>query len=326
MRALVVTNMFATPELPHEGSFVEDQIRSLRDLGHEVEMYPVHRTGQGMRVYRGLGSAVAERVAEHPPDIVHVAYGGVMAYTVTRSVRAVPVVVSFCGSDLLGADVGGAATRLRERVGVLASRRAARRAAAVIVKSTELRDALPRTEAPVWLIPNGVDLSRFAPRDRGEARRALGWDEAARIVLFPAQPSRPEKRYALARAAVDALGAGVARLEVLDGIPPADVPAHMNAVDAVLLTSAHEGSPNVVKEALACDVPVVSVDVGDVRERIEGVPGCAVVPDEPEAIARALRAAFDAERTGAGPARVADLSLERVAERVVEAYASALSR
>jgi glycosyltransferase involved in cell wall biosynthesis len=329
VRVLVVTNVYPSPDRPFSGTFVHDQVESLHALGLELDVLHVRRHAAGAGIYRGLGGRVRDQARDTGADVVHVMYGGVMAESVTRAVDEIPVVVSFCGTDLLGGRAGSLVTRVRERVGVLASRRAARRADAVIVKSSALRAALPAGLADdrVWLIPNGVDTDRFAPAPREAARSALDWPPDERIVLFPAAPNRPEKRFELARDAVAELERttpGV-RLHMLEGVAHRDVPTWLNAVDAVVLTSLHEGSPNVVKEALACCTPVVSVDVGDVRERIDGVPGCAVAAADPVSLASALGAALRAERDCAGRARIEELSHPRVAAQIAGIYAGIVS-
>jgi glycosyltransferase involved in cell wall biosynthesis len=322
--ALVVTNMYPSPERPALGTFVADQVRGLRDAGVKIELVYVDRTGGGRRAYGELAAAVRRAVAAAAPDLVHVMYGGVMADVVTRTVRDRPVLVAFCGSDLLGGRATRGVVRWSERYGVLASARAARRAAGITVKSRNLFEALPSgVHERTWIVADGVDLARFRPLDRRECRAALGLDADATHVLFPAAPHRPEKRYALAAAAVARLD-GV-ELQTLGGVRHADVPLWINAADAVLLTSLYEGSPNVVKEALACNVPLVSVDVGDVRERIEGVDGCFIAPAEPEALAAKLSEALGRGRI-AGRERVQEVSLERINARLLEIYGALTSR
>jgi glycosyltransferase involved in cell wall biosynthesis len=249
-----------------------------------------------------------------------------MAESVTRAIRDRPVLVTFHGTDLLAGRAGGLLHALSLRVGVVASHRAARRAAGVIVVSTTLLDALPRDldRSRVWVIPNGVDLKLFRPLERSECQRTLGWDPARRHVLFPASPSRPVKRFALAEAAValaNENGADV-QLHALDGVAHEDVPVWLNAASAVLLTSAHEASPVIVKEALACNVPVVSVDVGDVGERIAEVDGCFIAAPTPGDLADKLARTLAHPGRIAGREGIAELSLERIAIRVRAIYAS----
>ena len=318
--------MYPTPAAPHSGPFVAQQVESLRRMGVDVDVLHFPRHEFGRKVYRSLGSIVKERVTMTDPDLVHVAYGGIMAEAVTRSIRDRPVLVTFHGTDLLAERAKGILDAVTLRLGVWASRRAARRAAGVIVVSGNVAQALPRSinRSRVWVIPNGVDLSMFRPLHRVECQRTLGWDPARIHVLFPASPARPEKRFGLARGTVELLerkGAAV-ELHTLDGVPHDDVPIWLNAASAILLTSVHEGSPVVVKEALACNVPVVSVDVGDVRARIEGIEGCSIAAPTETDLAEKLQRAIDRKLPIDGRDRIAELSLERIAVRVRDIYAT----
>jgi teichuronic acid biosynthesis glycosyltransferase TuaC len=325
VHVLVVTNMYPTAEIPNAGPFVADQVASLRKVGVHVDVLHVARPEGGRGVYWRLGRKVEEAVAASEPDLVHVAYGGVTAYLVTRAIRDRPVLVTYHGSDLdAGRSNAAPLDALALRVGILASRRAARRAAGIIVVAPHLYDLLPRSvdRARVWIVPNGVDLSRFRPLERRECQRRLGWDPARGHVLFPASPHRPEKRFELAETSVallDRRGANV-ELHTLDGIAHDDVPIWLNAANAILLTSTREASPVVVKEALACNVPVVSVDVGDVRERIAGIAGCFIADSTPDDLADKLDRALRRRERISARHGIAELSLESVAERVRGIY------
>jgi glycosyltransferase involved in cell wall biosynthesis len=323
MRVLFVTNSLPTPERPALGAFVADQIESVRETGADAEVLLADRATLGaLRAYRGLGPALREAVDRDRPDVVHVMYGGVMAGVVTRTVRERPVLVSFCGSDVLGGRAGGVAG-VSERLGLLASRRAARMAAGVVVKSRALLGGLPALDpSRTWILPNGVDLSAFAPQDQAACQAALGLDPGRRHVIFPASPQRPEKRFPLAEAAVAALDPALrVELHALDGEPRERFATWLNAADVILMTSAYEGSPNAIKEALACEVPVVSVDVGDVAERIAGIDGCHLAAAEPEDLAAKLALALGRGGRVDARDRMLELSRERVAERLCEIYA-----
>ncbi len=323
LRVLMVTNMYPTAAAPDDGTPVADEHVALEAAGCDVELLHVPREGGTRRVYLGLGRRVEQLVETTAPDVVAVMYGGVTADLVTRAVSDVPVVLTFRGTDLLGGRGRGLVHGLSRRYGVIASRRAAPRAAGIVVKSRNLLDALPtRVGRPrVWIVPDGVDLDRFRPRDRDECRSRLGWAAGRRHVLFPGSPLRPEKRFALAEAAVARAGGDV-ELHALVGVRHADVPIWLNASDAVLLTSVHEGSPNVVKEALACNVPVVSVDVGDVREWIGTVDGCALAEPTPEDLAVNLVQVLERDGPVVGRERVEGIAVDRVAARMLGIYAS----
>jgi len=253
-----------------------------------------------------------------------------MALLATRAVRDRPVLVQFRGSDLLGSRAEGSVRRFTVHLGVLASRRAAVRAEGAIVVSERLRAALPTGAADgnVWVVPSGIDLERFAPLDREECRARLGWAAGRRHVLFPASATRPEKRYGLAEAAVGRLRETGSEVDLhqLDEVGHAEVPTWINASDAVLLTSTHEGSPNSVKEALACNVPVVAVDVGDVRERLAHVDGCFVAAATAEDLSAKLSLVLSAGGRVDGRPTLAEISLERTAERLREVYQTVLER
>jgi teichuronic acid biosynthesis glycosyltransferase TuaC len=330
LRVLVVTNMYPTSEKPAGGVVVEQQVQSLRKLGLDVEVLHLDRGSYGRRVYWKLPRDLRRAVEQGQPALVHVTYGGVMAFLATRAVRDRPVVVYFRGSDLLGSSADALPRRFTIHLGVRASRRAALRASGVMVDSENLRAALPRgaAEGNVWVVPSGIDLDRFLPLDQDECRAWLGWDSGRRHVLFPSPASRPEKRYSLAKAAVARLRATGCEVDLheLDGVAHADVPTWINASDAVLLTSTHEGSPNVVKETLACNVPIVAVDVGDVRRRLAGVTGCYVAAPTAEDLAAKLSLVLSAGGRVDGRSTLGDISLERTAERLCEIYQTVLER
>lgn len=323
MRVLVATNMYPHEQDPVEGIFVAEQVESLRDSGLEVDLEVVPRTSSGPGVYRRLAARVRTSVARSRPDVVHAMYGGVFAHEVARGAGALPMVVSFCGSDLLGDPLAGWATRASAAVGVRASHRVARRAAAVVVKSESLARALPRgvPRERVVVVPNGVDTGHFRPLDPATCRQRLGWTGPGPHVVFGARP-RPVKRLWLAAAAVDLLRAehpDVA-LHVPEEVDRASMPAWLNAADVVVLTSRHEGSPNVIKEALACGARIVAVPVGDVPERLRGVGGAAVVGDDPAEIAAGIRSVLAVDRDGRAAPSAVDLSLPAQAARLEELY------
>jgi glycosyltransferase involved in cell wall biosynthesis len=328
MRILAVTNMYPTPQNQASGIFVEQQIKGLRQIGLEVEVCIVDRTSKGMGAYWGASAQIRAKVVRDQPDVVHVMYGGVLADITTRAVYHTPVVVSFCGSDLLGEPLAGSLRRWLASYGVWASHRAVRRARGIVVKSRNLQDALPDYVNPlkIRIIPNGIDLDRFKPLDRHTCRDQLRWHASRFHVLFASPAGASCKRPELARAAVQALnGLGIdAELHQLAGVPHHEVPVWLNASNVLLLTSLTEGSPNIVKEALACDLPVVSVEVGDVGERIRGIEGCYLGLSEPGDLAAKLHMVHAGTGRVAGRGKIQELSLKRVALRLREFYSELL--
>jgi glycosyltransferase involved in cell wall biosynthesis len=319
--------MYPTPEDPTFGSFVASQMTSIAGAGAAVDVCFINGRRSAW-AYLAAPLGVRRRARRGRFDVVHAHYGlsGFVA-----GFQPLPLVVSFCGDDLLGTPDGRGGHTPKSRVIRRLSLVAARRADGIICKSDELRDQLPRgaLRDRARVIPNGVDTSRFAPGDRLAARRRLGVSPDAKLVLFPhTRREARRKRFDLAEAALAALGCQglAAELWVVNGVAPRDMPDYYRAADCVLLTSDHEGSPNVIKEALCCDLPVVTVDAGDVRRWLALAPGCAVVARDPAAIAAGLRTVF-ATAPGVDGSRVrAALGLAATAERVIGVYDEAIRR
>ena len=284
--------MYPSEAFPGRGVFVQEQIKGLCAIGLDVRVLFVDRRQEGPLAYYRMRDQFRRAVAAFDPDAIHVMYGGVMADQIARRQHVRPVVVTFHGSDLLGENLSGWMRKLISRYGVYCSRRAARAADGVVVVARHLIGALNGAVLPdkIRVIPCGIDLERFKPMDSRICKQTLGWRTDSFHVLFASSNGDPVKRPALAQAAIARMNQSnrPPALHCLTGISNAEVPVWLNASDALLLTSMHEGSPTVVKEALACGLPVVSVDVGDVAERIEGIEGCHLAQPDPADLAEKL--------------------------------------
>jgi len=203
------------------------------------------------------------------------------------------------------------------------------KAARIICVANHLKSALWWRKSIVTIIPSGVDLDHFVPGDRTEARKSLGWDLDSPTVIFNASRDPSIKRLDLATASVDIARSEFANLRfvVLDGYQdPGQIPLMMQAADCLLLTSKYEGSPNVVKEALACNLPVVTVDVGDVKARLAGVSHSFVVAASADAIAKSLVAVLRSNGLRSdGRNKVLSLGLNIVTQMVIKEYERLLS-
>ncbi|WP_276302434.1 glycosyltransferase family 4 protein [Halorussus lipolyticus] len=241
-------------------------------------------------------------------DLVHANYG-LTAPAALAQVR-LPVVLSLWGTDLMG------------EYGWLA-KQCARYCDAVIVMSDEMARELGGS---CYVIPHGIDMDRFAPRPKAEARAELGWDPDARHVLFPYPPNQEVKNHPRAERVVELARERVdddVNLQVVYDVAHAEVPRYMNASDVLLLTSEREGSPNTVKEALSCNLPVISTDVGDVASRLDGV-SASVASDDDDELAEALADVLADPRRSDGREAVRDISLQRMGERIEGVYETVL--
>jgi glycosyltransferase involved in cell wall biosynthesis len=264
-------------------------------------------------------------VKRFKPDLIHAHYGTVTAFFSAMLTRK-PLVITYQGSDL---NHFWHSNPLRSPTGRVLSQLAALRAGRIICVSEKLRRRLWWKRARASVLPSGVDTAIFHPISKSEARTKLGWGQQEKIVVSSAGTDPPRKRLDLAQASIRAAESlcGAIRFVVLDGrTEHRDVPIIFNASDCFLMTSDSEGSPNVVKESIACGLPVVSVDVGDVRERLRNVRPSAIVSRDPEAIGKALaEILLESERSN-GPQIIQDLSTDKIAWRTLRLYEEALKQ
>jgi glycosyltransferase involved in cell wall biosynthesis len=260
-------------------------------------------------------------------DIIHGHYA--FCGWLARAAWSKPVVCSFMGDDLLGSPDRNGHFSAKGRLIVQASRTLARLVDAVIVKSPEMASIVAPVKA--YVVPNGVDMERFTSSDQATARRELGWSLDKRYILFPGNPKNPRKGFDLANAALEAAqhqSNNELEMAVLRNVSPDQVPVYMNACDAMFMTSWVEGSPNVVKEAMACNLPVVSVPVGDVEQLLGDVDGYAVCPRDPVELANALLESLADPQVpdGRGALVRKKLDAPSVARRLIDIYSSVLSQ
>ena len=309
MRALIVTNMYPTAARPALGSFVRDQVDALRRIeGVDVELFSFDPGGAG--AYARAASDLYRRHRHVRYDVVHAHYGLTAwpAFAASGKVRA----VTLHGTDLV---------HPRARPVTLAALPFLDLVATV---SEPLATEIPRWAARGRraVLPAGVDLGRFRPIPRADARTALGLAPEGPYLLFAADRNRPEKRYDRARAV-----AGEVPLLALGQVDPAQVPLYVNAANAVLVPSEREGFGLAVLEALACDVPVLATPVGIHPNALAGIEGTYCAPfDE-----AAWRTALAPHLTTADPridgrARAGEFSTDRMAPQVVTAWRVALKR
>ena len=305
MRALIVTNMWPSSSAPALGSFVRDQVDALRELdGVEVEVFAFPPGGYA-RAARELRRR--HRRGERF-DIVH-AHFGLSAWP-ALAVRRAAHVVTLHGTDV------------RHPRSKRITRAALPFVDLVAAVSPELAREVPGAgrRRRVAVLPCGVDLDRFAPIDRAEARGQLGLPPDEPCLLFPADPARPSKRFDRARQV-----AGGARLLTLGRVHPFEVPVYVNAANAVLVPSDHEGFGLGVLEALACDVPVLATPTGVHPAALDGVPGTLCARYEIDVWMRALQPHLEApDPRVSGRDRAELWSARRMARRVLDAWREVL--
>lgn len=325
-QVLIVTNMWPDDERPVYGIFVKRQVESLLRSGVRCDVLYV-RGYRSPFVYlrAAVWFALSSLGLRGRYRLIH-AHAGETGL-VARFHCGAPVLVSYCGDDLLGNPGGDGGVTLQSRLRSLVLRQHARLFSATVTKSAAMERALPATTRPKNLVvPNGVDVRLFHPIPRNEARRQLAWKSHERVALFGAtKPWAPGKRLWLAESACEhaerQLGSDI-RLEVAQNVAPERMPLLMSAADCLLVTSAIEGSPNTVKEALMCNLPVIATPAGDIEVLLQSVkPSYLCAPDAPQ-IGRALADCLAARQRSNGRAVVGWLSDEAIAARLIELYRS----
>lgn len=300
-----------------EEIFFRQQIETLEDKGVDCTVCVVPGGEQidgampekrGVKEYLRFLPKVRRALRRGSYDLIHANYGLTAPYAVTQF--RLPTVLTLWGSDVVGFDR-------------LVTKACAWRVDAVTVRSQEMRDILGREDA--YIVPSGVDLDRFRPIDRREARERVGWEVDGRHVLFPYASDYERKNYPLAERVVDQteveLGEEI-RLHSISGVPHEEMPYYINAADLVLLTAKYEGSPNTVKEAVACNIPVVSTDVGDVRRRLDRVSPGGVAATEVGLVKELCTVLGSNSPRTNGRGTVKDMSWDRIGDQLIDIYRS----
>lgn len=267
MKILIVTNMYAEhhPAHPAQGVFVTEQVEALRVLyGEAIDVFVIE-AHRGRVAYLGSLARIVRLIRRESYDVVHYHFGlSACSAPLVRLFSRSKVVVTFHGSDVMG--------RAWMKAISLA---AARFSHACIGVSDEIAAKVRRSSRPCLTIPCAVNESLFVEPgndDQTETDR--------KIVVFPSSPKRSEKDYPLFKEVVgrlsDTFGFDVEERHI-DGLDRQSVRDLLRQADCLIMTSEREGSPQSVKEAMAVNLPVVSVDVGDVRRLLQGVSRCAVV-------------------------------------------------
>lgn len=293
-------------------AFVQSQYDSLKKEG--LQMRLVSTEGNGAKAYLRAAWKLRKMIREFRPDVVHGHYslcGWVANIACFGLCKKPKIVVSILGSF---PTKGKKWKLVRWSIQHLWD--------ATIVKSQRTASQL---ELPVNIIPNGVNLEIFQTQDTLAARKAVGFEDGKKYIIWCSNPDRPEKDWALATEGVRELeNEGIrAELVAVYNKTPQEVCTYMNAADCLLLTSVSEGSPNVIKEAMACNCPIVTTNVGDVTERLENLEGCYVVDSrEPKELAGAIRKSLEFGKRTEGRKRIiADqLEISQIAKRIKDIY------
>lgn len=305
---------------------VKNQGDSLIRQNIDLHYFPV--MGKGVKSYIVHLFKLKKILASNQFDLIHAHYGlsGVISQLAQRKEK---IIISFMGSDLIGVVNKKGKYGLFGKVLVGINKCYMDKYDYIIVKSKQLSEKI-KPGIKYEIIPNGVDLVSFNEKSKKEARRLLNIPPDKKLIIFIADPSRPEKNYLLAQESVKRLNDNSIVLSAVHGLTNEQLILYYNAADLLLLTSKHEGSPNIIKEAMACNCPIVSTDVGDVRWVIGNTEGCYITSSDPIGIAQKVMCTLEFIekkcRTN-GRDRIVELGLDSdtIATKIVAIYKKVLS-
>jgi teichuronic acid biosynthesis glycosyltransferase TuaC len=288
----------------------QNQGESLIELG--LELYYFDIIGNGIFGYLYNVYRLFKTLKKLNPDIVHSHYslsGFIASLTLTKK----PIIASLMGSDV---NDSGKFKLFVIRIFITHCWNK------TIVKSKEMKETLSLEN--IQVIPNGINLNRFKVMDQLEAQNKLGWENNSIHLLFGSNPSSPEKNFRLAMEAKNICLNEYPNitLHFLTGIDREQIHMHYNAADILLLTSSFEGSPNVIKEAMACGCPIVATRVGDVESILNNTPGCYIAEFESQDVAEKIKLAILFNGRTQGRYQLENYRSDLIAKKIEKVYLS----
>lgn len=285
--------------------FILDQVQALqKDSDYIFDFFGIQ--GKGIKGYLSNLGKLKKKIKEFQPDLIHAHYG--LSGLLANLQRKTPVVTTYHGSDI-------------NRPEVLRFSKLAIKLSKWNIFVSQKNINISGVKRNFSLIPCGVDLGVFVEIEKQKARALLDLNQEKKYVLFAGAFANKVKNYPLAKEAIDKLSCDIEFLE-LKGYTREQVCWLMNAVDVVLMTSFTEGSPQFIKEAMACGCPIVSVDVGDVAEVIDGVTGCYIAERDSDNIASLLQKAIDSNIRTKGRISIEQLGFDNklIANKIINIY------
>jgi glycosyltransferase involved in cell wall biosynthesis len=304
---------------------IKNQAESLISMGCDVDVFTIK--GKGLKGYIINILSLRKFLMCYNFDIIHAHFGlsGLVSLIAKRKEK---LVVSFMGDDILGSNKSDGSLLFLSRLMVIINRILSKKYYnATIVKSKEMLISHGKTDS-LFLIPNGVNIDKFRPLPKEKCQKDLGWPPGRIYLLFASNPARIEKNFALLEKAMQLIPEEFnIDVKVLQDVPNESIPTYMNAADIVILTSFHEGSPNVIKEAMACNRPIISTDVGDVRLILGDTNGCLITDFDPKQLAEKIIKTLSLTQVPDGRNRILALGLDsqNIARKITELYSQLIN-
>lgn len=257
-------------------SFRKSQIKSLEKFVDDNYFFPMLNRKNILKII-DFALKLRKQIKKESIDVVHCHWGSILALTAT-CFSTKPVIISFCGSDLIGSYKSNKKKTFKGKISTYISIISSYLAKHIIVKSEELYNCLPsKCKEKASIIPNGVDSNLFFERNKNESRKQLNLPLNKKIILFVNRKGawvKNPKRARLLGAKLEELNWGVF-LEIVN-VDQKLMPIYFSASDFLLITSIHEGSCNILKEALFCNLKIITTPTGDSALRLKGLTDCLI--------------------------------------------------
>ena len=290
---------------------IKAQAVSLEAIGIEIDFFLIQ--GKGIMGYLKNVPRLRRQLKDNHYQVVHAHYS--FCGFAASLAGADNSVVSLMGSDIKSNVIFQFFTRFFAKFFWKAT----------IVKSNRMKNDVHIKNA--FVVPNGVNLNQFKEINQAEAQEILKWDRSKIHLLFAANPNRKEKNFELFDNAIKQIDGHEIIVHSLQEVPFGEMNRLYNASDGVLLSSLWEGSPNVIKEAMACNKPVVCTNVGDVEENFGDVPGFYISDFSVENYAEKIQLLLQfiknkKEVKGLEKIIELEISSDKIAQRILKIYQS----
>lgn len=296
---------------------VKNQGDSLINKGLNIDFFTIK--GKGVIGYLKHIRSLSKKLKTKNYDIIHAHYGltGIVSYFAKRKEK---LIISFMGADILYKEDRNRRKNLKAIWLTKLNKYLAKKSYDfIIIKSDEMASKLNNIELKA-VLPNGVNFNTFFPIDMTLARAQLNLNKNDKIVLFASDPERREKNYGLIKQSIEIINDPLVKVICAYNKSQRELNLYYNAADVLVLSSHFEGSPNVIKEAMACNCPVVSTDVGDVRTIIGNTRGCYIAQSNPKDFASKIKMAICSGQRTDGRKNVSHMKSELIAERLIAIY------
>ncbi len=292
-------------------AFVYEQIEAIKqNFGIEYDNFFIK--GRGALGYIRNIKQFRKKIKEFKPELVHAHFGLSGLFACLQ--KSIPVIVTFHGSD-----VNNFCSRFLSKIAASLSK-------FNIFVNKKMIDKIGNYSKSA-IVPCGINLEKFYPINKTAVREQLQFKLDKYYILFSSTIDNKIKNYPLAKASLDKLSSNVELIE-LKNKKREEVNLLLNACDMLLLTSLSEGSPQIIKEAMACNCPIVSTDVGDIREIIDNTKGCFITSFDPEDVAKKIEKALEFSRTEGrtnGREKIKYLDNKIISEKIYKIYEKVLN-